>query len=155
MQQPIASFTKRSLSFMIDDFIVLILMLFIFSKQLTQLAETIPDIADIQAYTDAVNSASRIFMTQYLLYILLLKVIYHGLLVGYGGMTVGKYFTKTKVVNLDGSDIGYVQAILRAAIRLSSEMLFYLGFIVALFTPKRQTLHGLVSKSIVVDVSRD
>ena len=155
MQQPIASLGKRSLSFMIDDFIVLILMMFIFSSQLAQLKESIPDVSDVQAYIDAINDISKTFMFQYFPYILLLKVAYQGLLIGYNGMTVGKYLTKTKVVNLDGSKIGFSTAILRAVIRLSSELLFYVGFLVAFFTPKSQTMHGLLSRSIVIDVTRD
>ena len=140
---------------MIDDFVVLILMMFIFSVQLTELSQSLPDISDIQAYSDAVDDATKTFMFQYFPYVLLLKVIYQGVLIGYNGMTVGKYLTKTRVVNLDGSKIGFNAAIFRAVVRIASELLFYMGFLVAFFTPKSQTMHGLISRSIVIDATRD
>jgi uncharacterized RDD family membrane protein YckC len=44
----------------------------------------------------------------------------------------------------------FLQAFLRASVRLVSDTFFYLGYIMAFFTPLRQTLHDKLSNCVVV-----
>lgn len=118
------------------------------------LVQSVPIDETMQIDQEALALAIKNFLSQNLIYILLLKVLYQAIPIGFSGMTPGKYITKTKVVRVDGSNIGYLKSFIRAIIRLISEMSFYLGFIVAFFVSKRQTMHGFASESIVIDTQK-
>jgi len=148
----IASLGKRVISFAIDYVIVMVFILVIFSDQLASLAQAISAPRGSQMYDQEMREATALFLSQNFISILILMITYQGLLIGYNGMTIGKYFTKTKVVALDGSKIGYKDSFIRAVVRASNEMMLYIGFVFAFFTPKRQTMHGLLSKSMVVNI---
>lgn len=148
----IAPLSKRIISFIIDYVIVMLFILFIFSDQLSTIAQSVSTPKGSFAYEQEMREATAIFLSQNFISILVLMITYQALLIGYNGMTIGKYFTKTKVVSLDGSKISYKDSVIRAIIRASNEMMFYAGFLFALFTSKRQTIHGLLSKSVVVNI---
>jgi uncharacterized RDD family membrane protein YckC len=59
---------------------------------------------------------------------------------------------KIKVVDHDYFDIpGWSASLIRAIMRVVSEILFYFGFIVAFFSPLRRTWHDKFAKTLVVD----
>jgi uncharacterized RDD family membrane protein YckC len=94
----------------------------------------------------------NLFISENILIVFAVKVIYHTVLVWQNGMTIGKYMVKIQVVSLNsGYGPSFQQAFLRASIRLLSESIFYIGFIVAFFLPMRQTLHDKLSNCVVID----
>jgi len=138
-QEQIATSKKRIGGFIIDDLVVSFLFLAIFWSQMSQLS----------ADPLEINS----FLTENFIYIVLIKILYHTFFVWQNGMTLGKYFMKIRVVSLDTGETPPLHiALVRAMLRVVSETLFYIGFIMALFNPMVQTLHDKLSGCVVVDV---
>jgi uncharacterized RDD family membrane protein YckC len=82
----------------------------------------------------------------------MLKVLYHTFFIWQNGMTLGKYFMKIKVVNMNTEEtLTLPKALLRAIGRIVSEIFFYLGFLLAFFLPLKQTLHDKISESVVIN----
>jgi len=152
---PIASTQKRMFAFVIDDLVIAFLLLVIFYEQLMQVASHLSGTMtpeSIEAFQDAMQQ----FSVNNLLLIFSLKVLYHTVFIWQNGMTLGKYMMKIKVVSLDREEevqenITFYKAFLRALLRIGSEVLFYLGFLLAFFLPLKQTLHDKLSQCVVVD----
>ncbi len=143
---PIASIQKRITSFVIDDMVITLFFIIIFYDQFSAVFSNITVVDE--AALETVNA----FIAQNLLVVLSIKLIYHTVLVWQNGMTLGKYLMKIKVVDLEtGSTPSFQKAFLRAAVRIPSEVLFYLGFLMAFFVPLRQTLHDKLSNCVVVN----
>lgn len=64
--------------------------------------------------------------------------------------TVGKKIVGIKVVTLEGERISYFTALVRHLVMFFLSSLFYIGFIMALFTKKKQALHDKLAKTLVV-----
>ena len=147
---PIATSQKRVVSFVIDDIIVSLFFMVIFYDQIAALLHTIPSAqqADSQVVLEVMNQ----FVTQNLVLLFTLKVLYHTVLVWQNGMTIGKYFMKIRVIDLQTYEKPtFMTAFYRAVLRIPSEVFFYLGFLMAFFVPLRQTLHDKFSNCVVVD----
>jgi len=143
----IASNGKRLWSFAIDDMVINIFLMIIFSSQITALMSGMTE----------VNEASVALVNQFIFdniaIVLAIKVLYHTLLIWQSGMTLGKYIMKIKVVDFrTGGGLSFTQAFWRASVRLISEMFFYVGFLFAFFSPLHQTLHDKLSNAVVIDV---
>jgi uncharacterized RDD family membrane protein YckC len=137
-QKQIAVPKKRVGAFVIDDLAVSFLFLAIFWSQIASL-RTIEEI--------------NLFMTENFLIIVSIKILYHTVLVWQGGMTLGKYLMKIKVVSLQTDMIPPLHiAAARASLRIVSETFFYLGFVMAFFNPMVQTLHDKLTGCVVIDV---
>jgi len=133
----IAPIKKRIVSFIVDDFILSILIFIIFYGQLSTLA-------DMEALSQ--------FMNDNFLVIVSVKLLYHWVLVWQNGMTVGDFVLKIRVVDEDsGMLLQWHKALLRSFLRLISEAAFYIGFLVAFISPKVQTMHDKFSNAVVVD----
>jgi len=149
MEQNISTISKRTLSFIIDDIVVGIFLIIIFYDQISALgveASKYQDMEDIKALVDN-------FVINAVPIAVAIKVLYHSLLVWQSGMTIGKYILKIKVTDIkSGQTPSFAQAVFRSVMRIVSEMPFYLGFLLAFMTPKRQTFHDKVSNCVVVDV---
>jgi len=149
MEQKLSTVSKRILSFVIDDIVIGIFLLIIFYDQITALgveASKYQNIEDIKLLVDS-------FVIDALPIVITLKVLYHALLVWQSGMTIGKYIVKIKVIDITTNQTpSFAQATFRSLFRIVSELPFYLGFLLAFVTPKRQTLHDKVSNCVVVDV---
>ncbi|QOR62391.1 RDD family protein [Sulfurovum sp. ST-21] len=142
----VASNVKRIWSFMIDDMVINLLLMIIFSSQLSALMSGITE----------VNEASVMMINQFIMdnivIVLAIKVLYHTILVWQSGMTVGKYLLKIRVVEMNsGMRPSFTQAFWRASVRLISEMFFYIGFVFAFFSPLHQTLHDKLSNCVVTN----
>lgn len=55
-----------------------------------------------------------------------------------------------KVTNLQGGRISTAQALIRYFGKFLSSIIFYIGFIMAGFTEKKQALHDMLAKTLVV-----
>jgi len=142
----IASSQKRITSFVIDDIVISIFFILIFYNQFSVV------FSDITVVDESALESVNAFVAQNLLVILSIKLIYHTFFVWQNGMTLGKYLMKIKVIDLETENTPSLQkAFLRASMRIPSEVLFYLGFLMAFFLPLRQTLHDKLSNCVVVD----
>ena len=143
---PIANMQKRITAFVIDDLIISMFFIIIFYDQISKLFVNVTEID--QTSLEQIN----MFISENILIIFAIKVLYHTILVWQSGMTMGKYIVKIKVVDLNSEDRpSFQQAFLRASLRLISEALFYVGFIMAFFTPLKQTFHDKFSHCVVID----
>ena len=135
-QNRIAPLGKRILSFVVDDLVVSFLFVAIFFEQIASMGGP---------------EEVRPFLQLNLWVLVLLKIFYHTFFTSYNGMTVGKYLAKIRAVSLeDGTLLDTPRSLVRASVRILDEMFFYLGFLPALFSPNRQTLHDRISGCVVV-----
>ena len=147
----IASTQKRVASFMIDDFVVAIFLFIIFYTPIIEIASHIPTVLTPEAL-EAFKAEMNHFSSQNLIFILLLKILYHTFFVWQNGMTLGKYLMKIRVLEMNsGSTPSLQKALFRAALRIVSEIFVYVGFLLAFFTPLKQTFHDKLSSCVVVD----
>ncbi|TNF43701.1 MAG: RDD family protein, partial [Epsilonproteobacteria bacterium] len=132
----IASNQKRMAAFVIDDIVISVFFFLIFYDQFTAVFSNITVVDEAALLT--IND----FLAQNLVIVLAIKLIYHTLFIWQNGMTLGKYLMKIKVIDMEtGNTPDFSKAFLRASIRIPSEVLFYLGFVMAFFMPMKQTLH--------------
>ena len=144
---PIASMQKRISAFVIDDIIISMFFMIIFYDQISNLFSNITEVD--QASLEQMN----MFISENILIVFAIKVLYHTILIWQNGMTIGKYIVKIKVIDLNTYQRpSFIQALLRASIRIISEAFLYVGFIMAFFLPMRQTLHDKLSNCVVIDV---
>lgn len=143
---PIASNSKRLTAFMIDDIAISMLFFIVFYNQFSEL------FSSITVLDEATLLTINMFISQNIVIVFLMKLLYHTIFVWQNGMTLGKYMMKIKVIDLQTGDTpNFQKALLRGLVRLISEVLFYFGFIMAFFMPMNQTLHDKLSTCIVVD----
>jgi uncharacterized RDD family membrane protein YckC len=146
LSSSIASNNKRIAAFVIDDIVITLFFIIIFYDQFSNVFSNITVVDE--AALESVNA----FIAQNILVVLSIKLIYHTVLVWQNGMTLGKYLMKIKVIDLEtGNSPVLLKAFLRASIRIPSEVLFYLGFLMAFFIPLKQTLHDKVSNCVVIN----
>lgn len=142
----VASSQKRITSFVIDDIVISVFFIIIFYDQFSAVFSNITVVDE--AALESVNA----FIAQNLLVVLSIKLIYHTVLVWQNGTTLGKYLMKIKVIDLETGDTpSFQKSFLRASVRIPSEVLFYLGFLMAFFVPLKQTLHDKLSNCVVID----
>lgn len=143
---PIASSQKRIFSFVIDDVIVSLFFVFVFYGQISTF------FSDTPVFDQTALESINIFISQNIFVLFAIKILYQTVLIWQNGMTIGKYVTKTRVIDLEtGERPTFLKALLRALLRIASEVFFYLGFLMAFFVPLRQTLHDKLSNCVVVD----
>jgi len=64
--------------------------------------------------------------------------------------TVGKKLLKIKVTDLYGGRLSFARATGRYFGKFISTVIFYIGFIMAAFTEKKQALHDIMANTLVV-----
>ncbi len=134
----LASFNKRAIAFMLDDMIISLIFAVIFWDKF----KTLLDPEDLV-----------LFINSLFVYILLVKTIYQTVFIAMYGQTLGKMVMKIRVINREYFDQpSYLEALQRGIVRALSEVVFYVGFVWANFTPLRQTWHDKAAKTLVVDV---
>jgi uncharacterized RDD family membrane protein YckC len=65
--------------------------------------------------------------------------------------TFGKLIMKIKVVNSDGDRLSVLNSTIRNFGRILSGLILGLGYIMIVFTPKKQALHDKIAKTYVVN----
>lgn len=77
--------------------------------------------------------------------------LYFILMTHYKGATLGKMLVGIKVVSEDMTKLSFGKVILRETVgKIVSAIILYIGFIIAAFTAKKQALHDMMVKSVVV-----
>jgi len=64
--------------------------------------------------------------------------------------TPGKMALGIKVTNINGEKISFLRALARNFCKVFSAVIFYIGFIMAGFTAKKQALHDIITECLVV-----
>lgn len=129
---------KRLIAFIIDDFLVTFIFIFIYWNNV------------VSAGNDL--TAMLVVMNSFVWQVLLLKFIYQALFVWYYGATVGKIIMKIRVIDYyHFGRVSLFTAFLRSFLRILSEMFFYIGFLFAFFNDGRQTFHDKIGRTLVVN----
>ena len=98
------------------------------------------------ATQEELASAIRIF---YVLWLVVVLIYYGGMTSSSYQGTLGKVAMGIKICDLDGRPIGFGRGILRELAKIPSSI-FLIGFIMAFFTEKKQALHDILVKTLVV-----
>jgi uncharacterized RDD family membrane protein YckC len=64
--------------------------------------------------------------------------------------TIGKIFLKIKVTDLDGNKINFIRATVRHLSKILSGIILGIGFLMVLWTDRKQGLHDIIAKTLVV-----
>jgi uncharacterized RDD family membrane protein YckC len=64
--------------------------------------------------------------------------------------SLGKMAMGIKVTDLEGQRISFGKAFLRSIGKVISQMIMYIGYIMAAFTEKKQALHDIIASTLVV-----
>lgn len=143
----VAPLSKRVIAFGIDEIILATLFTIVL---------LVIDEPEIMA---AVQSRSNLevqkIASKFILHYAIIKFLYQAIFVYLYGATLGKLAVKIYCVRTDGSAMDIATAAIRGAVRLISEMIFYMGFLVALFTNSRQSLHDMAAKTLVVEIEKE
>ncbi|MFH1715121.1 MAG: RDD family protein [Elusimicrobiota bacterium] len=81
---------------------------------------------------------------------IIIYIFYYIFMIGKYGQTFGKKWLNVKVVNDDGSSVGYAKAALRLICSALSGFILFMGYIVYFFNPRRKTLHDYILKTVVL-----
>lgn len=133
----LATMGKRSMAFFIDEMLLSFILILALWNSFVN-AQTIEEIIAVT------NS----FVLEYMA----MKIIYQAFFVMQYGATLGKLAMKIRVIEIRTlSNPNVIVALNRAIFRIISEMLFYLGFVWAMFDPSRQAWHDKTAKTLVVN----
>ena len=136
----LADSRSRIKSFIIDDLLITCITLIMLWDQISA---TSGDFISIMSV-----------MNQAFVQVIFLKFIYQTFFIWYYGATLGKMAAKIRVIDFENfSRISFGSALVRAAMRIVSESIFYLGFALFFYTDSKQTLHDKVAKTLVVNAS--
>lgn len=133
----LASIRKRAAAFGIDEILISTLLLIVLWDSM-QNTKTIEDVLTLT------NS----FLLEYMA----IKIVYQTFFIMQYGATIGKIVMKIRVIEIATlSHPHFLSAFNRGVFRIVSEVLFYLGFVWAMFDPYRRSWHDLSAKTLVVD----
>ena len=135
----LASMRSRALAYMIDDFLVTIIVMIAFWQNIVTLSND-PD------------AMMEFIKNDLVLPLIILKIIYQTFFVWYYGATIGKIIAKIRVIDANElSRVSVFNSFLRAVGRIVSEMFFYIGFIIGFLNNGRKTFHDITGKTLVVN----
>ncbi len=133
----IASNSSRLMSYLVDEVIVSFVFAVAYWDQLSALGTP-------QQFANFINNL--------IIEVLFLKISYQSFFVWFYGSTLGKMLFKIRVISINTFEKpNFFEAFLRANLRIISEWFFSLGFIWAYFNPLKQTFHGKIAKTLVVN----
>ena len=135
----LASMRSRALAYIIDDFLMTLLIMMIFWES-------------IIAVSNDADAMMQLMKVELVMPLIILKIVYQTFFVWYYGATIGKIIVKIRVIDADSlGKISMFSSFLRAVGRIFSEMFFYIGFLVGFFNEGRKTFHDITGKSLVIN----
>ena len=139
-----AGFGKRFVAYMIDGFILMIPFML-----LGFLAGSMLDPATILSGTASLAGIGLFYLG--------LFIISMGYFVYFESSekqaTPGKSMMNIKVTDTNGNRLSVGKALLRNLMKIVSGIIFYIGFIMAAFTKKKQALHDMAADAVLLDVA--
>lgn len=133
----LASIPKRAVAFFIDELLLTLLFMVV-------LWDTISQAKDFDTFLFITNA----FVLEYLG----MKIFYQTIFVALYGASLGKMAMRIRIISVDSGTIpGWPAAFNRAVFRILSEIIFYLGFLWAMFDPFNQAWHDRTARTIVID----
>lgn len=137
-EMSLASSSKRATAFLIDELLlsfVLVLALW----------DSFAAAKDMQEMIELTNMFVLEFLT--------IKIIYQAFFIMQYGASIGKLIMRIRVIEIATlQNPNVLSALNRAIFRVVSELIFYLGFLWALFDPARQAWHDKTARTLVVNV---
>ena len=134
----LASMRSRALGYVIDDFLVTIIIMMIFWE-------------DIISVSQDMDALMYLLKAELAFPLIMLKVIYQTFFVWYYGATIGKIVVKIRVIDANKwGRVSIISSFLRAVGRIFSEMFFYIGFLIGFFNNGRKTFHDITGRTLVV-----
>ena len=135
----LASMRSRALGYVIDDFLVTIIIMMIFWE-------------DIISVSQDMDALMYLLKAELAFPLIMLKVIYQTFFVWYYGATIGKIVVKIRVIDANKwGRVSIISSFLRAVGRIFSEMFFYIGFLIGFFNNGRKTFHDIIGRTLVVN----
>lgn len=133
----LASIPKRAVAFVIDEFLLSTLFM-------VMVWDSISQAKDFESFLFITNAYALEYMG--------IKILYQTLFVALYGATLGKMAMRIRVAAAEsGVNPGWAAAFNRAVFRIISEIIFYLGFIWAMFDPFNQAWHDRTARTVVVN----
>jgi uncharacterized RDD family membrane protein YckC len=78
---------------------------------------------------------------------------YRVFFIGYCGQTPGKMAVRVKVIRTDGTEVGYVRALLREVVgKFLSKLILGIGYLMVAFDSRKQGLHDKIADTYVVKI---
>lgn len=162
---------KRFIAYIVDSIIILVLLSLAYPavldrpyvdiEEIRQLVElSFSGAGTVEPVTpsnqDAGGSFSFLLLTvsTSTLLNLMAYILYHGVLLGLSGTTIGKRLMGIVVYNADGHPVGILRGILRSLGVFVTTTFGSIGFIFVLFHPRRRALHDLLAGSYPVEPGR-
>jgi len=143
-----AGFWIRTVAFMIDGFLVLILMSILVGVGIIGYASG-SDRDTISGFSYAFFETNWSFMN---VVVFTLNMAYFTFFLGTGGQTPGKMICGLKVLRLDGSPVGFVQAAFRTLGYYLNQFTLCIGFLWVAFDPRKQGLHDKIAGTCEIRV---
>lgn len=140
-----AGFGRRFTAFMIDSFITGYIPQFIItliSASVMQVGQDQPDLESIAALFNC------ILLSGWLLFV----GMYFVVIPAHSGQTLGKKMLGIKIVNTSGDAPGEGRCLLRWIGYMVSSLILYIGFLMPLWTERKQALHDMMASTYVVRV---
>ena len=135
----LASMRSRALGYVIDDFLVTIIIMMIFWE-------------DIISVSQDMDALMYLLKAELAFPLIMLKVIYQTFFVWYYGAKIGKIVVKIRVIDANKwGRVSIISSFLRAVGRIFSEMFFYIGFLIGFFNNGRKTFHDITGRTLVVN----
>ncbi len=135
----LASMRSRAFAYVIDDFLITILVMVAFWDNIAALS------SDPDAMMEFIKN-------DLVMPLILIKIFYQTFFIWYYGATIGKIVAKIRVIDAnDWNRVSVFSSFLRAVGRIISEMFFYIGFLIGFFNEGRKTFHDITGKTLVVN----
>ena len=157
---PIAGVGQRFVASFIDGILFSILSLLVYAVVFGPLflMHKVPSMAQITAsqmkYNPQANPLAGVISPQLLLLlqglILVVTILYYAGFIAEGGQTPGKMMLGLRVVRTNGRPVGWGRAFLRWIGYYISSIPFGLGYLWALWDPKRQAWHDKIAGTVVI-----
>ena len=133
----LATIAKRSMAFFIDEMLLSFILII-------ALWDSFANAQTVEQLIAVTNS----FVIEYIM----MKIVYQAFFLMQYGATIGKLIMKIRVIEIATlHNPNVLVSLNRAIFRIISEMLFYLGFLWAMFDPSRQAWHDKTAKTLVVN----
>ena len=142
------SFSGRFVAVFVDGLLMLVAMLALTVVIALVFKGGVPDLQKPAQGAAMIGG----FLVVYLL-ALLAPAVYEIVMIGQQGATIGKKSRRLVVVRTNGEAVSMGRSVLRYLIKMFLSSILLIGYLMALFTAKKQALHDLIADTIVVHTS--